>query len=262
MYDKVYGHFSDSVLERIRIEAFGEDIGQNSWITSDEFCEFIAWLNITSADIVLDVACGAGGPAIFLARRAGCRVIGIDLNENGVREATRLANRDSLQSVSFHVADASKPLPFKDGLFDVVFSIDSINHFENRLSVLGEFRRLLPVGGRLLFTDPLTVTGILGKDEIATRSLLGPMFFTPPGENERLMSLAGLDVRMVRDVTANTALLSGRRRHIREKYRQELIAIEGSSTFLTMQEYLATVHKLSSERRLSRFAFLAVRSAD
>lgn len=262
MYDSVYSNFSDPLFERIRIEAFGEDLGQNSWITSVEFSEFIDWLEITSKDLVLDVGCGAGGPAAFVARRARCRVIGIDLNENGVREASRLAHRNSLERLSFQVADASKPLPFQDRTFDVVFSIDSINHFENRLSVLREFRRLLRVGGRLLFTDALTVTGILGKDEIATRSLLGPMFFTPPGENERLMKLAGLEVKIAGDVTGNTAYVAGRRREIREKYREELISIEGEAAFLTMQNYLATAHQLSSERRLSRFAFLAVRSAD
>ena len=262
MYDDVYGHFSDSLHERIRIEAFGEDIGQNSWITSGEFCEFIDWLEITSEDLVLDVGCGAGGPAIFLAQRARCRVIGIDLNESGIREASSSAQRKSLERIAFYEADASKPLPFQDKTFDVVFSIDSMNHFEDRLSVLREFRRIIRVGGRLLFTDAMTVTGILGKDEIATRSLLGPTFLAPPGENERLMSLAGLDVKMVRDVTANAAFLAGRRRETREKYRDELVSIEGSATFLAMQHYLATAYQLSSEGRLSRFAFLAVRSAD
>jgi len=35
LYDSTYGHFDDQVLEEIRKEVFGKDIGQNSWITSD-----------------------------------------------------------------------------------------------------------------------------------------------------------------------------------------------------------------------------------
>src|SRR5207253_7813940 len=44
---------------------------------------------------------------------------------------------------------------------------------------------------RMLFTDALVVTGILSNGEIATRSSIGPYFFLPAGENERLIETAG-----------------------------------------------------------------------
>ena len=63
-YDANYGNFQTELYAEIRREAFGEDIGQNSWLTSDEQDKFLEWLNLNPEKILLDVACGAGGPAL------------------------------------------------------------------------------------------------------------------------------------------------------------------------------------------------------
>ncbi len=41
-----YGNFQTGLYAQIRHEAFGEDIGQNSWLTSDEQDRFLEWLNL------------------------------------------------------------------------------------------------------------------------------------------------------------------------------------------------------------------------
>ena len=41
-YDAAYGNFRTSLYEEIRREAFGEDIGQNSWLTADEQDKFLS----------------------------------------------------------------------------------------------------------------------------------------------------------------------------------------------------------------------------
>ncbi len=46
-YTLTYGHFDHPALAEIRQETFGEDIGQNSWLTADEYRQFIGWLNLT-----------------------------------------------------------------------------------------------------------------------------------------------------------------------------------------------------------------------
>ena len=79
------------MLAAIRGETFGQDIGQNSWLTVDEYDRFIAWLQLEPGQHVLEVASGSGGPALYLARHAGCRVTGIDCNESGIATATRAA---------------------------------------------------------------------------------------------------------------------------------------------------------------------------
>src|SRR5260370_7043032 len=76
-YNANYGNFQTELYAQIRHEAFGEDIGQNSWLTSDEQDRFLEWLDLSSGATLLDVACGAGGPALRLAAITGCSFIAI-----------------------------------------------------------------------------------------------------------------------------------------------------------------------------------------
>src|SRR5688572_28649055 len=91
LFDSTYRNFSEQVLAAVRAETFGEDFGQNSWTTADEYERFLAWLRLGRGQRVLEVASGSGGPACFLAERTGCRVTGIDANEHGIATAAGLA---------------------------------------------------------------------------------------------------------------------------------------------------------------------------
>src|ERR1700756_936967 len=95
-YDANYGNFQKQLYEEIRREAFGEDIGQNSWLTSDEHDRFLSWLDLTPGRTLLDVACGAGGPALRAAASTGCSVVGIDVHEQVVTTANELAAQRDL----------------------------------------------------------------------------------------------------------------------------------------------------------------------
>ena len=44
-------------------------------------------LRLQPGDLLLDVACGSGGPSLRIARQVGCRVHGVDLHEHGIAEA-------------------------------------------------------------------------------------------------------------------------------------------------------------------------------
>src|SRR5580698_3243619 len=86
-YNANYGNFQTELYAQIRREAFGEDIGQNSWLTSDEQDRFLEWLDLSSGKALLDVACGAGGPALRITATTGCSVVGIDVHEEAITTA-------------------------------------------------------------------------------------------------------------------------------------------------------------------------------
>ena len=67
-YTLTYGNFAHPILAEIRQETYGEDIGQNSWLTADEYRHFIGWLKLNASSQVLDIGNGSGGPALFLGR--------------------------------------------------------------------------------------------------------------------------------------------------------------------------------------------------
>ena len=167
-YDTNYGHFGTALYEEIRREAFGEDIGQNSWLTAAEQDTFIKWLDLAPGRRLLDVACGAGGPALRIAATTGCSIVGVDAHRQAIATARSLAEQRGLETVAdFQYADAQAPLSFHDGSFDAITCIDAINHLADRPRVIADWARLLKPGGRLLFTDPLVVTGPLTNAEIA-----------------------------------------------------------------------------------------------
>jgi ubiquinone/menaquinone biosynthesis C-methylase UbiE len=256
-YDRTYGRFQLGAREQVRRETYGEDLGQNSWLTVEEWRTFAGWLGMVEGSQVLDVACGSGGPALYLARTFGARVTGVDQNSEAIHTAARLAEQQSVAaSARFETADASRPLPFDDATFDAIVCIDAINHLPGRSGVLGDWHRLLKPGGRVLFTDPITVTGLISNEEVAVRSSIGYFIFTPPGEDERLLRAAGFEVLRQEDTTPRVAAVAKRWHDARIRYRTELVEDEGQETFEATQRFLSVVYTLAHERRLSRYAFL------
>ena len=258
LYDNVYADFASRAETAVRQETYGEDLGQSSWLTAREWLEFADQLGVGAGSEVLEVGSGSGGPAVYLAVERGCQVTGVDINEHGVRNARALAEaRGVADRVHFQAADASQPLPFPEGRFDVVVSNDAICHMRDRSVVLHDWHRVLRPGGRALFTDAMVLTGIVSHEELATRSSIGFYLFVPPGENERLLRAAGFAVLGVQDVTDNAVEVARRWHDARERQREALVAREGPVNFDGLQRFLRCVHTLCVERRLSRCAYLA-----
>jgi len=256
LYDSTYTNFEQRVLAEIRREAFGEDIGQNSWITVEEYERFFDRLQLHAKAHLLEIACGSGGPALHLARTRGCRITGVDVNQEGIASAERAATRAGISEARFCIANIDKGLPFEDESFDGILCIDSMNHFRDRLGVLREWHRVMRPGARCLFTDPVVLTGPVSNEEIAARSNIGFFLFVPPDVTERFIAEAGFSIIEREDATANIALTSGRWHAARQKRREDLLKIEGKERFDGLQLFLRAVHALTSERRLSRYAYL------
>jgi 2-polyprenyl-3-methyl-5-hydroxy-6-metoxy-1,4-benzoquinol methylase len=256
-YDANYGNFQTELYAEIRREAFGEDIGQSSWITADEQDRFLGLLELSPGKRLLDVACGSGGPALRIATKTGCSVVGIDMHEDAVSTANSLAAHDGLSDrAEFRVANAAEPLPFPDAFFDAITCIDAINHLPDRPRVLSDWARLLKPGGRLLFTDPITVTGPLTNHEIAVRGSIGFFLFVPLDYDRTVIAQCGLRLLVCEDVTANMAEMAERRGAARASRSHLLREIEGAETYDGQQTFFAIAARMAKERRLSRFLYV------
>lgn len=257
-YDSTYGRFHENLYSEIRRLTWGEDIGQNSWTSAAEQDGFIRRLALGEGDRLLDIACGSGGPTLRIAAQTGAAVLGVDAHADGITAARRQAAVSGLaDAAAFEVVDASGALPFVDESFDAVMCIDAINHLPDRPRVLADWARVLKRGGRLLFTDPVVVTGPVTSAEIAIRASLGFFLFVAPETNDRMLADAGLRLDAKEDLTEALALTAARWLAARQKHEAELRQIEGEAAFEAQQRFFAVAADLAAERRLSRFAYFA-----
>lgn len=258
LYNSAYSHYEADVYRQVRVATYGEDLGQTSWVTNEESREIPRILGLTASSYVLEIGCGSGRYALQIAQTVGCRVLGIDINEDGIRNGNALAHSRNLgDRVRFERCDASQRLPWPDSSFDAVFANDVLCHIPGRPGLLQELFRVLKPGGRLLFSDALVIGGIVSHQEIATRSSIGYYLFSPPGHNQHLMQQAGFQSIETNDTTENAAAISARWRDARNQNRIELIALEGETNFGGLQQFLSCVHTLNSERRLLRLLYSA-----
>ena len=257
LYDNAYAKVEHDLYREVRTETYGHDLGQTSWVSIDESNFIPVLLNLTSDTSALEIGCGSGLYALHLAKRFDCRITGLDLNPHGIGSATQLAAATGLDTVAqFQQCDASEPLPFDDSIFDAAFSNDALCHISARPTLLKEIFRVLRPGARLLFSDALILGGIVSHEELATRSSIGPYFFSPPGENERLLAAAGFSLLSTTDTSEQAALIAQRWHDARERRRHRLITLEGPDRFDGLQRFLGCVHTLTSERRLLRHLYL------
>lgn len=119
----------------------------------DATMELIELTGIRSGQRVIDLGCGAGATPVNLAKQLGTPVIGADLIEPMLHRCQeRAAAFQVLDLTAFLAADA-RVLPFPDNFFDVVLLESVIVFFEDKVSALREYARVLKPGGYLGFTE-------------------------------------------------------------------------------------------------------------
>jgi 2-polyprenyl-3-methyl-5-hydroxy-6-metoxy-1,4-benzoquinol methylase len=219
-------------------------------------------LGLEAGRTLLDVACGSGGPMLRIVEKTGAHATGIDIHQDGIATAEKQAETRGLAGrATFRVCDASEPLPFDDASFDAVMCIDAINHLPDRERVIADWARVLEPGGRVLFADPIVLTGALTNEEIAIRSSIGFFLFVAPDYDDRVIAASGLELIAKEDTTESVARLAARWREARAKREADLRKVEGDEKFDGLQRFLEVASRIARERRLSRFVYVAEKSA-
>jgi SAM-dependent methyltransferase len=158
---------------------------------------------VTPGMRVLDVACGAGEPAISLATAVGGsgEVVGVDISVEPLKVARGRARKRGLSNLRFQLGDVHA-LDFADASFDRVTSRLGVMFFADLPRALAEIRRVLRPGGRtaLLAWGPMeqpyfemhigTIRRLRPEMEVPPEAQ--PMFkFGGPGTLAAALSAAG-----------------------------------------------------------------------
>jgi len=257
-YDDLYREFDSPLMQRLRREAYGRDIGQHSWVTAEELEEDIARLQLSRASRLADLGCGPCGPLTFVTRQVRCQSTGMDLSANAIAAGqARAAAMGIAELMTLIVTDLNQPIQFDKGAFDALLSLDVVLHLRDRAEVFREVARVLVPGGRFLFTDAGVVTGSVSDEEIQRRAIHGHTQFAPLGFNEAMLERAGLRLLDRIDRTASVLKNAMGRRAARVAYRGELEPLEGQARFEREQQHLETVIGLSQRGALARMMYLA-----
>ncbi|MGB3904086.1 MAG: class I SAM-dependent methyltransferase, partial [Anaerolineae bacterium] len=109
--------------------------------------ELLELCHMDEGKYVLEVGCGAGATAVYIANKYGAKVVGVDLRETMVDQARARAKREGVEDrTEFRVADAQE-LPFDDGLFNVVIAESVTTFIEDKQSAVSEYARVAKPGG-------------------------------------------------------------------------------------------------------------------
>jgi SAM-dependent methyltransferase len=95
---------------------------------------------------LLDIGCGIGGTARFLAREFGCRVTGIDLTEEYVAVAEALTRRVGLDAAVSFRRGSALALPFAAGAFDGACMLHVGMNVSDKPALFAGVRRVLRPG--------------------------------------------------------------------------------------------------------------------
>lgn len=132
--------------------------------------ELLAWAEVKQAQNILDVGCGIGGSTLYLAKKFSAQATGITLSSyQQQRGKTRAIEAKLEQQVDFQIADALS-LPFEDNSFDLVWSLESGEHFSDKSKFIEECYRVLQPQGKLIVAtwchrSTNSLAGALTEDE-------------------------------------------------------------------------------------------------
>jgi ubiquinone/menaquinone biosynthesis C-methylase UbiE len=113
---------------------------------------------ITRYDAVVDLGCGIGGSAIWLAENIGCMVIGVDINSHSISIAEAEVKKRGLGGLATFFQSDFECLPLASGIMDVAWFLESLCYAPDKYAVLREVARVLAPRGRIVIADGFKVT--------------------------------------------------------------------------------------------------------
>ena len=163
---------------------------------SNKYCDNRYLLEIRKyigkTDSILDVGCGSG---LLLSRLAARRRVGIDLSSGLLKQ---LRNKGQNKGIGLVQADAEN-LPFKAGAFEVVYSVNLLEHVPHPERVVSEGIRVLKKGGKLILITPNGDVGLFLEiaDRLKLKAPEGPHHFLGSRKMRRLVPNGRAGVRLV-----------------------------------------------------------------
>ena len=154
LYESILKGLSDSGVDLNNVSADQLSAADEFHIGGTEATGFVGdkFENLKGVK-VLDVGCGIGGPARFIARHMSCSVTGIDLTPSFIKTGNALTELVGLDnSVELVEGDASG-LPFQEQSFDAAYMIHVGMNISDKNSTFKSVNKVLKSGALFVIYD-------------------------------------------------------------------------------------------------------------
>jgi SAM-dependent methyltransferase len=192
---------------------------------------------------VLDLGCGIGGPGAWLAER-GCRVIGVDVMEAGVRGLRQLFPG------SLALVARLRALPFRDGHFEAAWALGVIETVDDKLGALTEIMRVLATGGRFAIYSFVATNPALRDAPAADR-------FEPAESVQAVLTTAGFEVVEAGPTNDLPGAPEAWTESLKKVRGEVARAHRGDGRFDTVEAEMAKIRRLVKDREIQPWMFVA-----
>jgi MPBQ/MSBQ methyltransferase len=162
----------------------------------------VSKMGLTADAHVLDVGCGLGGAARFIAGMHGCRVTGIDLTPDYVAVARLLAARTGLADRTDYDVASALDMPFADATFDAAITLHVAMNVGDRPALYAEVARVLKPNATFCVYDVMQGPNSGLRYPVPWAETPAVSHLRTPEEIRSLLLKAGFTVSDVEDRTA------------------------------------------------------------
>lgn len=165
--------------------------------------DFLAKLPFKAGERILDVGCGLGGPARFIAQASGVHVTGLDLTPEYVDVATQLSRLTGQQDVTAFDVGSALAMPYADSSFDGAVTVHVAMNIADRDGLYCEVARVLKPGGTFGVYDVMKGNDVPIDYPVPWAMTPETSHLTTPGETQELLRRAGFEIVAYEDRTGH-----------------------------------------------------------
>ena len=158
-------------------------------------------MSLSKDQHVLDIGCGIGGAARYIATRIGCRVTGIDLTPEYISAAKTLTDLSGLNGKVIHKVASALTMPFENETFDAVITLHVAMNIPDRTALYHEIARVMKPGATVCIYDVMKKSDEGLAFPVPWAQSADTSHLTTPEEMCALLADAGFEIREVDDRT-------------------------------------------------------------
>ena len=259
-------HYDNSGVDRLYAEVWGENIHYGVYPTGDETIEDATWIakrtmaegvGLKPGMTVLEVGCGYGATARYLAETFGVDVVATNISEIQLTKCREKPQPKTGGTLRFEYADYHD-LPYDDASFDVWWCQESLVHSAEKEKVLAEAFRVLKPGGRAVISDHIFwVDKLTPAERGAVEARYHMSKLSSPDDYKSHLAAVGFSLIDHRDWQVHAALHRAKVLQRLESKMDEFARVIDPETLRVNHHSWAEWARMAAEGKLSFDFFLA-----